>query len=39
MSRLTVFGQEAFSGIRVIKSFGAEKNFEKVFWDPNKELL
>jgi len=31
MSRLTVFGQEAFSGIRVIKSFGAEKQFEEVF--------
>ena len=31
MSQLTIFGQEAFSGIRVIKSFGAEKQFEKVF--------
>jgi ATP-binding cassette subfamily B multidrug efflux pump len=31
MSTLTVFGQETFSGIRVIKSFGAESHFEKMF--------
>jgi ATP-binding cassette subfamily B protein len=31
LSRITGFAQETFSGIRVIKSFGAEKRFETAF--------
>lgn len=31
LSRLTTFAQETFAGIRVIKSFGAERNFTNSF--------
>jgi ATP-binding cassette subfamily B multidrug efflux pump len=36
LSKLTTFAQETFAGIRVIKSFGAEKNFEKAFEQEGK---
>lgn len=37
LSRLTTFVQETFSGIRVIKSFGAENNFTGAFEKEGKE--
>jgi ATP-binding cassette subfamily B protein len=33
LSRLTTFAQETFSGIRVIKSFGAEGRFRSAFYE------
>ncbi|MBS3913242.1 MAG: ABC transporter ATP-binding protein [Bacteroidetes bacterium] len=37
LSKLTTFAQETFAGIRVIKSFGAEKNFEHSFDHEGKD--
>lgn len=38
LSDLTVFTQEAFSGIRVIKSFGREKAFQQMFGNELEEF-
>jgi ATP-binding cassette subfamily B multidrug efflux pump len=37
LSKLTSFVQEAFSGIRVIKAFGVEKDSQKDFFDETEE--
>ncbi len=37
LSSITTFAQETFAGIRVIKSFGAERNFTHGFENENKE--
>lgn len=37
LSKLTTFAQETFAGIRVIKSFGAEKHFTSAFEGEGKE--
>jgi ATP-binding cassette subfamily B multidrug efflux pump len=38
LSVLTTFAQETFSGIRVIKSFGAEESFNRRFLDEGQEF-
>lgn len=38
LSKITTLAQETFAGIRIIKSFGAEKDFEKQFQQEGKEF-